>query len=212
MTPLRIVLADDHPLYRAGLRVLLDATADTDVVGEAATGAEVIDIVAQTSPDVVLMDLAMPGIDGVDATRQVTAAHPGIAVLALSMRDDGAAVLAAIRAGARGYLVKGASGDDALRAIRAVARGEIVIGTEVAAAVLDRLADSPNGSHAFPELTDRERDILQLIARGYTNTAIAEALHLSGKTVRNYVSTIFRKIQVTGRVDAVIRAREAGLG
>jgi len=219
MNLIRVMIADDHPLYRAGLRTLLSGQPDIDLAGEAATGEQAVELAASTVPDIVLMDITMPGIGGIEATRQILASQPDVAILMLTMLDDGPSVLAAIRAGARGYLVKGAGGEEALNAIRAVAHGEIVISAAVAAEVLSRLgptqasprAASPAAS-AFPELTERERDILQLIAGGYTNTAIASRLHLGHKTVRNYVSVIFRKLQVTGRVDAVIRAREAGLG
>ncbi|MGH3848697.1 MAG: response regulator [Pseudonocardiaceae bacterium] len=214
MTPLRVVVADDHPIYRSGLRVLIAGQADLELVGQAATGPEAIDLVESTKPDIVLMDITMPGIDGIAATRHITAAHPQVKVLMLTMLADGRSVLAAIQAGASGYLVKGAGGDDALRAIRSVAAGEVVLGPEVASEVLSRLTASkdPARPTPFPDLTGRERDILDLLAQGYTNTAIADRLFLGQKTVRNYVSSIFRKLQVTGRVDAVIRAREAGLG
>ena len=219
MNLIKVLIADDHPLYRAGLRTLLSGQPDIDLAGEAATGEQAVKLAASTLPDIVVMDITMPGIGGIEATRQILASQPTVAILMLTMLDDGPSVLAAIRAGARGYLVKGAGGEEALSAIRAVAHGEIVIGATVAAEVLSRLgpaqpspqASSPAAS-AFPELTERERDILQLIAEGYTNTAIAGRLHLGHKTVRNYVSVIFRKLQVTGRVDAVIRARDAGLG
>ena len=196
------------------MRTLLAGQPDIDLAGEAATGEQAVELAAATAPDVVLMDITMPGIGGIEATRQITAASPGVAVLMLTMLEDGPSVLAAIRAGARGYLVKGAGGEEALRAIRAMANGEIVIGAAVAAEVLQQLgpAAARTAASPFPELTERERDILQLLAEGYTNTAIASRLHLGHKTVRNYVSIIFRKLQVTGRVDAVIRARQAGLG
>jgi DNA-binding NarL/FixJ family response regulator len=210
VSSLRVVIADDHPLYRAGLRTLLAEQPDMDLAGEAATG----ELAAATAADIVLMDITMPGIGGIEATGQITAANPLVAVLMLTMLDDGPSVLAAIRAGARGYLVKGAGGDEALRAIRALANGEVIIGAAVAAEVLRQIGPAPasTGAMPFPDLTERERDILRLLAEGYINTAIADRLHLGHKTVRNYVSIIFRKLQVTGRVEAVIRAREAGLG
>lgn len=211
---LRVLIADDHPIYRAGLRALIANQPDLEVVAEARTGTEAVELAAGTAPDVVLMDLTMPDMDGITATSRITAHAPSVAVLVLTMLDDSTSVLAAMRAGARGYLVKGAGGDDALRAIRAVANGEIILGPEVAAAVLTQLAQPPaiRAAHPFPDLTDRERDILRLLAHGHTNASIAQQLHLSGKTVRNYVSSIFRKLQVTDRVDAVIKARDAGLG
>lgn len=214
MRPLRVVIADDHPIYRSGLRVLIAGQADLELVGEAATGVEAIEVIAATVPDVVLLDITMPEIDGIAAMRRIKADYPETKVLMLTMLADGPSVLTAMAAGACGYLVKGASGDDALRAIRSVAAGEVILGPEVAAEVLSRLDSnaSPASEPPFPDLTEREREILALIAEGYTNTAIAERLYLGQKTVRNYVSSIFRNLQVTSRVDAVIRAREAGLG
>lgn len=213
MTALRVLIADDHPIYRPGLRTLIVGQPDLELVGEAATGAEAVELALSTGPDVVLMDLTMPELDGVTATSRIKAARPAVAVLVLTMLDEGSSVLAAMRAGARGYLVKGAGGEEALRGIRAVASGEILIGPEVAAAVLDQLTEVPSPqAKPFPELTDRERDILRLLAEGHTNVSIADRLYLSPKTVRNYVSTIFRKLEVTARVDAVIKARQAGFG
>ena len=224
MSVIRVLIADDHPIYRSGLRMLLAGQPDIELAGEATTGEQAVELAAATAPDVVLMDITMPGIGGLEATRQIAGASPHIAVLMLTMLDDGPSVLTAIRAGARGYLVKGASGEDALRAVRAVASGDVVIGATVAAEVLLQLTSAtaapPDHARppdrtappAFPDLTDRERDILTLLAAGYTNAAIAARLHLGHKTVRNYVSIIFRKLQVSGRVEAVIRAREAGLG
>lgn len=213
MTPLRVLIADDHPIYRAGLRALTASQPDLELVGEAVTGAEAVQLAVTARPDVVLMDLTMPDVDGISATSRISATAPGVAVLVLTMFDDRDSVLAAMRAGARGYLVKGAGGEDAVRAIRAVARGEVILGPEVAGAVLQRLTADPAdaGPEPFPALTDREREILRLLAAGHTNASIAERVHLSHKTVRNYVSSIFRKLEVNGRVDAVIKARQAGL-
>ncbi|ETK34944.1 response regulator [Microbispora sp. ATCC PTA-5024] len=214
MNPLRVLIADDHPIYRAGLNALIASQPDLELVGEAVTGIQAVELATASRPDVVLMDLTMPDLDGVSATSRIMALAPGVAVLVLTMFDDRDSVLAALKAGARGYLVKGAGGDDALRAIRAVAKGEIIIGSEVAAAALHQLTTPPAQvtPHPFPDLSEREREILRLLAAGYTNASIAERVHLSHKTVRNYVSVIFRKLQVTGRVDAVIKARQAGLG
>lgn len=214
MTELRVLIADDHPLYRSGLCTLLVDHPDIQVTGQAASGEEAVDLAAATAPDVVLMDITMPGIGGIEATRRIVAASPEVVVLILTMLEDRTAVLAAMRAGARGYLVKGASGDEVLRAIRALANGDVIIGAEVAAEVLNQFRGGAASAPPtpFPDLTERERDILRLIAEGYTNTAIAGRLHLGDKTVRNYVSIIFRKLQVTSRVEAVIRARDAGLG
>ncbi|NJC74178.1 response regulator transcription factor [Planosporangium thailandense] len=213
MKPLRVLIADDHPIYRAGLGTLVASQPDLELVGEAVTGTQAVELAVTARPDVVLMDLTMPGLDGISATSRISAAAPGVAVLVLTMFDDRDSVLAAMRAGARGYLVKGAGGEDAVRAIRAVANGEIIIGPEVAGVVLQRLTTDATGARPspFPDLTERETEILRLLAAGHTNASIAERVHLSHKTVRNYISSIFRKLGVTGRVDAVIKAREAGL-
>lgn len=214
MNTIRVLLADDHPLYRAGLRVLLESQPDTVVVAEAETGEQAIALVTEIAPDVVIMDLSMPGAGGLPAIRTLTGTHPTTRVVALTMLDDPATVTAAIRAGARGYLVKGAAGDEVLHAIRAVAAGQVVFDARVAAELLSGLNDDPASkpSHQpFPELTDRERDILVLISGGHSNASIARRLHLTDKTVRNYGTTIFRKMNVTSRVEAALRARDAGL-
>lgn len=211
MTP-RVLLADDHPVYREGLRLLLDSTGAVEVVGTAADGAEAVEMAARLAPDVVVIDLEMPVLDGVEATRQILAAAPGTGVLALTMHDDDADIVAAVRAGARGYLVKGADQSAILRAIDAVAAGEVIFGPAPAARVaghvagLVRPADEP-----FPQLTPREREVLRLIAAGLSNARIAERLVLAPKTVRNNVSAVFAKLQVTDRTQAAVRAREAGL-
>lgn len=208
---IRVLIAEDHPLYRSGLRLLLDGQPDTEVVGEVARGDEVLAQVAQLRPDVVVMDLSMPGVDGIEATRQVTAAHPEVAVLILTMLDEPASARDALDAGARGYLVKGASGEQALRAIRTVAGGDVVLGAGAAADAVAVRAGGRPAPRPFSDLTDRELDILRLVARGLTNAAIAEELHLGPKTVRNYVSTILRKLEVRTRIEAVLRAREVSL-
>ena len=214
MEPIQVLIADDHPFFRDGLRVLLEATADTAVAGEAATGDEVIALAERLQPDVILMDLKMPGPNGIEATRRILAASPHIAVLVVTMYEDDDSVFAAMRAGARGYLLKGADEDEMLRAIRGVARGEAIFGPAVARRLLrffaaPELAAPPP---AFPELTEREREILDLLAQGRANPEIAERLYLSPKTVRNHVSNIFGKLQVADRAQAIVRAREAGLG
>src|SRR5690242_3011106 len=209
---IRVVIADDHPVYRSGLAGVLADADDIDVVGEAADGVAVLGLVAERQPDVVLMDLHMPGLTGVEATRRLAGTT---SVLVLTMFDDDESVLAAMRAGARGYLVKGAAGDRIVGAVRAVAAGEAVFGADVAGRVLGVFADERRAGRAaqpFPTLTDREREILGMIAAGWSNADIARRLVLSDKTVRNHVSNVFAKLQVTDRAQAIVRAREAGLG
>ncbi len=219
MDTIRVLIVDDHQLFRDGLRALLLAAPDTEVVGEAATGAEALRLAAETQPDVILMDIQMPDLDGIEATRQIVAANPQVGVLMVTMFEDNQSVFAAMRAGARGYVLKGARHDDMLRAIRAVGSGEAIFSPAIAARLMDffahgRAAAQPiaHPEETFADLTDREREILALIAQGQPNAAIAEALTISIKTVRNHVSNIFSKLQVADRAQAAIRAREAGLG
>ena len=217
MEQIRVLVADDHPVFRYGMRALLLAEPDTELVGEAIDGEEAIQLAASLRPDVILMDLNMPGTNGIEATRRILEAGPQeeVGILMLTMFEDDDSVFAAMRAGARGYVLKGADGAETLRAIRAVARGEAIFGPSIARRLTQYFAaprQEAAGTGAFPELTERERDILVLIARGYTNTAIADRLYLSPKTVRNYVSSIFAKLRVTDRAGAIVRAREAGLG
>ncbi|RME84462.1 MAG: DNA-binding response regulator [Caldilineae bacterium] len=211
--PTRILIADDHPVFRFGLRTLLQGEPDMEVVGEATTGSEAVDMAVELRPDVVLMDLNMPEINGIEATRRILAENPDIAVLVITMFDDDT-VFAAMRAGARGYLLKGAEGEETLRAVRAVAHGEAIFSPTIADRIMHYFAHTPAQPSlaAFPELTEREREVLTLIAQGLTNRAIAERLVLSEKTVRNHVSNIFGKLQVADRAEAIIRARDAGLG
>jgi DNA-binding NarL/FixJ family response regulator len=213
MDKIRILIADDHPVFRFGLRALLVTTPGMDVVGEAATGEDAVALVADLQPDVVLMDVNMPGVNGLEATRQILQTSPHIGVLIITMFDDDS-VFAAMQAGARGYLLKGAEPAETVNAVRAVASGEAIFSPTVAKRVMDFFAQRPATAlpQLFPELTNREREVLSLIAQGYTNTSIAEHLTLSVKTVRNLVSNIFDKLQVADRAQAVIRAREAGLG
>ena len=212
--PVRLVIADDHPMFRFGLAAALAATDELEVVGEAADGTELLALVERTTPDVVLTDLAMPGLDGSGATRAILERFPGMAVLMLTMHDDDEALFGALRAGARGYLLKGADRSQIIRAVLAVADGEAVYG----AAVARRIADFFTSAHRtyaaqlFPELTDREREVLSLVAAGCGNHEIARRLVLSEKTVRNHVSAIFFKLQVHDRAAAVAKARDAGLG
>lgn len=217
--PIRVLVADDHPFFRDGLRMLLDATPDTELVGEAKDGDEAITLAGNLSPDVVLMDLRMPGLGGVEATSEILRGDPDAAILVVTMVEEDDSVFAAMRAGARGYLLKGADRDETLAAIRAVASGEAVFGPGIARRMTRYFSEGSPASRAsgvprgvFPELTDREREILDLLAAGKNNQEIAESLFLSLKTVRNYVSNIFTKLRVADRVQAIVRAREAGLG
>lgn len=210
-TPIRILLVDDHQLFTEGLTELLSFHDDLTVVGASSSGERALADVATLHPDVVLMDLQMPGLDGVSATRHITAHHISTAVLALTMYDDDASVFAVLRAGARGYILKGAHQDELVAAIRAVARGEAVFGARVADRVLAHFSASSTQEPALPELTPRERQVLGLLAGGSNTATIANRLHLSPKTVRNHLSTIFAKLHVADRTQAVLRAREAGL-
>jgi len=209
-----VLVADDHAAFRAGLAALLETADDVDLVGEAASGDEAVAAVASRHPDVVLMDVNMPGLDGIEATRRIVDAAPHVAILVLTMHDDDETVFAAVRAGARGYLLKGAQRAELIRAVHAVAAGDAIFGPGVARRLVDffaRPAPRPD-PEAFPELTEREREILELIARGRSNAEITSSLVLSPKTVRNHVSNIFAKLQVRDRAEAIVRAREAGLG
>ena len=211
--PLRILLADDHPLFRDGLHGSLAAIGDIDVVAEAATGEEAIERALTLQPDVVVMDIQMPGVNGIEATRRIVDESPHIGVLVLTMFDDDDSVFAAMRVGARGYVLKGASQHEVVRAIRAVGSGEAIFGPSIASRLIAFFASAPSGPPApFPELTAREREILELVAQAEGNQAIARRLVLSEKTVRNHVSNIFTKLQVVDRAHAIVRAREAGLG
>ena len=212
--PIRILIADDHPLFRAGLRALLESIPDTEVAGEAATGEEAVEVALALVPDVVVMDINMPRLNGIDATRRIVDQSEDVKVLVMTMHDDDEAVFAAIRAGARGYQLKGAAQDETLRAIRSVANGEAIFGPGIADRLQRFLAATPtlDPSQAFPQLTDRELEILQLLAERRTNADIAARLFLSQKTVRNYVSAIFAKLQVADRAEAGLVARAAGLG
>jgi DNA-binding NarL/FixJ family response regulator len=214
MDKISVLLADDHPPFRAGLRALLESAPDIEVTGEVGTGADAILQAMRRQPDVILMDLQMPDVTGVEATRRILYTSPHIAVLVITMFEDDDLVFSALRAGARGYLLKGALKTEILGAIHAVHRGEAIFGLEIAKRLIHffagpRPAALPN---AFPELTERERELLDLIAQHHTNPEIAERLELSLKTVRNHVSNIFSKLQVVDRAQAILRAKEAGLG
>jgi len=209
-----ILLADDHAIFRYGLRAMLGSTPEFEVVGEATTGEEAIARAAKLRPDVVLMDIQMPGINGIESTRRILESDPSVGVIVLTMFDDDDSVFAAMRAGARGYVLKGADGGEVLKVIRAVASGEAHFGPEIAQRLMNFFtAPKPSTlSEVFPELTAREREVLDLIARGRGNAEIARRLFLSPKTVRNHISNIFTKLQVADRAQAIVRAREAGLG
>lgn len=211
---IRVVLADDHPMVRYGIAAVLADDADVELVGEAADGAELLEVVRRTAPDVVLTDLAMPGVSGLEAIGRLHAEHPDLPVVVLTMHADDESVFAALRAGARGYLIKGADAAELVRAIQSVAAGEAVYGQAVANRIIAFFtgAQDEYAAKAFPSLTDRERDVLELMAAGLTNRAIAERLTLSEKTVRNHVSGVLLKLQVPDRTAAALKAREAGLG
>ena len=211
--PVHVLIADDHPVFRSGLRALLGVHTGFTVVGEAADGAAAVATALNLQPDVVIMDLHMPALDGIDATRKIAQHSPHIGVMVLTMSEDDASVFNAIRAGARGYLVKGSDHDEIINAIRSVASGHAVYGWAVAARIIEYFNTTPQPAPpTLPELTSREREVLDLIARSMTNQAIATRLHLAPKTVRNHVSNIVTKLQVADRAHAILRAREVGLG
>jgi DNA-binding NarL/FixJ family response regulator len=215
MEALRILVAEDHPLFRKGMISLLSSVPEFEVVGEAPTGEEAVVRAAHLQPDVVLMDLQMPEVNGIEATRRILQESPSVRVLVVTLFEDEESVFMALRAGARGYVLKDADEEEIVHAIRAVGKGEAIFSPNVATRVLAYFAaSSPGGatSQVFPTLTDREREILTLIAQGHPNPSIARQLSLSTKTVGNYVSNIFTKLQVADRAQAIIRAREAGLG
>src|SRR3954453_7526384 len=203
----RIVLVDDHPVVRDGLQALLGSVDDMNVVAQAGSGEEALEVVAETNPDVVIMDIEMPGIGGIEATRLLMATNPDCAVLMLTMYDEDEFVFAALRAGAHGYLLKGAQQDDVVRTIRAVARGDAVFGHDVANRLLKSFTTAAPDASPFPELTDREREVLDLLADGLPNGVIAHRLNLTTKTVANHVSNILTKIHAGDRAEAVVRAR-----
>ena len=214
METIRVLIADDHTLFREGLRALLASVSDIDVVGETASGQETLVKAGDLQPDVILMDIQMPDLNGIEATRRILRVHPHIGILMLTMFKDDDSVFAAMRAGARGYILKGADQTVLLRAVQAVANGESLFSPEIAKRLMHFFATLTPAAPAevFPELTAREREILTLIAQGDTNGEIAATLTISVKTVRNHVSNIFNKLQVADRVQAALRAREAGFG
>jgi DNA-binding NarL/FixJ family response regulator len=209
---LRIVVADDHAVVREGIRALLSAVDGYDLVGDVGTGSEAVRAAVTLRPDVLVMDIQMPGMTGIEATREISRVAPEVGVLMLTMFEDDESVFAAMRAGARGYVLKGAAPSDMIRAIAAVAAGEAIFGTGVARRALAYLTVPRPADTAFPELTPREREVLGLIATGLANGAIASRLSLAPNTVGNHISNIFAKLRVASRAEAIVRARSAGLG
>jgi len=214
--PIKVLVADDHPAFRSGLRFMLTQTPGVKVAGEASNGHDAVRLARDLQPDVVIMDLNMPGMNGIDATRQVVSDSPHIGVLVLTMLEDDESMFRAMRAGARGYVLKGADQDEIERAVQAVASGEAIFGPAVARRIAAFFASDAvplaGRGPAFPELSDREREVLSLVADGKTNPEIARVLFISAKTVRNHVSNIFAKLHVADRAHAIARARDAGLG
>lgn len=210
---IRLLIADDHTLFREGLVALLDSVPDIEVVATSEDGRKAIDTAAEHQPDVILMDLQMPVVNGIEATRQIIQTSPHIGVIVVTMFEDDDSVFSAMRAGARGYILKGADQSDMIRAIQAVSRGEALFGPSIATRLMNFFPQPAQSAlQSLPELTRREREILEFIAQGVGNSEIAENLGITQKTVRNHVSNIFNKLQVTDRVQAALRAREAGMG
>jgi DNA-binding NarL/FixJ family response regulator len=210
----RVLVADDHAVFRYGMRAMLANAPGFEVVGEAATGEEAIEKAAERRPEIVLVDIQMPGMNGIEATRRIVHANPEVGVVVVTMFGDDDSVFSAMRAGARGYVLKGADAEEVMKVLRAVAEGEAHFGPEIASRIMSFFsAPKPAPpSEAFPELTSREAEIVDLMARGMSNQEIARRLYLSQKTVRNHVSKVFLKLQVADRAHAIVRAREAGLG
>lgn len=215
MKPIKILVADDHTLFREGLIALLEAAAETAVVGQAGTGKEAVAQAKEVAPDVILMDIMMPEMNGIEATRTILAEQPNIGIIMLTMLEDDDSLFAAMCAGARGYILKGADKAEVLRTVQAVADGEALFGAGIASRLTTFFQRGSGGETAvapFPELTIRERELLTLIAQGHNNQKIADQLHISSKTVSNHISNIFNKLQVADRAQAIVKARDAGLG
>jgi DNA-binding NarL/FixJ family response regulator len=210
MEIIRVLIADDHTIFRKGVRALLNSLPNMEVVGEAEDGESVIQMANELQPDVILMDIQMPNMNGVEATRQIVNDNPDIGIIMLTMFDDDNSTFSAMRAGAKGYILKGASQAEMIRSIEGVANGQAVFGAGVAMQMVNFFANT-KASDPFPELTEREHEVLKLIADGHSNSEIAEALVISPKTLRNHISNIFSKLQVSDRMQAIKRARDAGL-
>jgi DNA-binding NarL/FixJ family response regulator len=217
MDTIRLLVADDHALFREGLRALFSATPGIEIVGEAATGEKTVALAKELLPDIILMDINMPDRDGIQATRQVLRSNPAIGVIMVTMLEEDAALFSAMRAGARGYVLKGAHHEELLQSVRAVASGQVLFGPSIAGRIMGFFQDfdveiKPSlPEETFPELTPRELEVLELIAQGSSNSQIAEELVITDKTVRNHITSIFGKLQVADRAQAIVKAREAGL-
>ncbi len=212
---IRVVIVDDHVVFRQGLAALLDVAEDTEVVGHAGTGTEAVALVAEFEPDVVLMDLQMPAMNGIEATRRILADHPATRVVVLTMLEDDDSLFAAMCAGARSYVLKGADQQEVLDTIRSAAAGEARFGPAVAqrlTAFFRGAGDQGMAITPFAELTQREREVLELVAQGLDNARVASKLFISIKTVSNHLSNIFMKLHVSDRAQAIVKAREGGLG
>ena len=218
MTTIRVLVVDDHTLFRDGLSAILMNVPDIDVVGEAGTGREAVTQAETLAPDVMLMDISMPDLNGIEATQQILAVKPDTGIIMLTMLEDNDSLFAAMCAGARGYVLKGADKAEVLKTIRAVANGEALFGPAIASRLtsffqnVGGVAHQNEAASPFPDLTDRERELLELIAQGENNQEIAQQLHISAKTVSNHISNIFNKLQVADRAQAIVKARQAGLG
>ncbi|MGW8319879.1 MAG: response regulator [Candidatus Promineifilaceae bacterium] len=217
MDTIRLLVADDHALFREGLQALFSTTPGIEIVGEAASGEETVALAEELLPDIILMDINMPDMDGIQATRQVLLANPTIGVIMVTMLEEDAALFSAVRAGARGYVLKGAHHEELLQTVRAVASGQVLFGPSTASRIMGFFQDieaevkPSQPEESFPELTPRELEVLYLIAQGANNQQIAERLVITDKTVRNHITSIFGKLQVADRAQAIIKAREAGL-